>query len=84
MKLHLAKSPCWPPYGIIQETDDGRELWDCDCASGSVEQTLAFAAEEYPGVPVLGFGDPDHYSNRKRPRSAARADDETAHDRCEG
>lgn len=66
-RIHLAKSPCWPPYGIIVEYDDGRELWDCDCASGSEEQTLTFATEQYPGRKILGFDHPKHYGNRKKP-----------------
>lgn len=63
-KLEIAKSPCWPPYGIIVTIGD-KELWDCDCASGSEEQTLALAAEQYPGMEVIMFDDPRHYSKRK-------------------
>lgn len=60
-KVQLAKSPCYPPYAVVVGEE---ELWDCDCASGSIEQTLAFAAEQYPGVEVIGFDDPRHYSHR--------------------
>jgi hypothetical protein len=41
------------------------ELWDCDCASGSEEQTLALAAEQYPNEEVVMWSDPRHYSVRK-------------------
>lgn len=63
--LQLAVTPCWPPYGIVV-TYPGREreLWDGDCASGSIADTLALAAEVYPGVEVIGFDDPRHYSQR--------------------
>lgn len=61
MKVQLAKSPCYPPYGVVVGDN---ELWDCDCAASSVEQTLALAAEQYPGVQVIQFDDPRHYSHR--------------------
>lgn len=62
-KLHIARSPCYPPYGIIVE-DGGKELWDCDCAASTEEQALAAAREQYPGEEVLMWDDPDHYSQR--------------------
>ena len=62
IKLQIAKSPCYPPYAVVVGED---ELWDCDCASGSVEQTLAWAAEKYPGGEVIMWDDPRHYSQRK-------------------
>lgn len=61
MKLQLAKSPCYPPYGVVIGES---ELWDCDCAAPSIEAALALAAEIYPGVEVIGFNDPRHYSNQ--------------------
>ena len=61
VKLQIAKSPCIPMYGIVVGDD---ELWDCDCASDSQKETLEIAAEQYPGVEVILFGDPRHYSQR--------------------
>ena len=60
--IQIAKSPCYPPYGVVVGPD---ELWDCDCASGSEEQTLALAAEQYPNEEVVMWSDPRHYSVRK-------------------
>lgn len=62
MKIQLAKSPCYPPYSVVV---GDKELWDSDCASDSIEQTLSFAAEQYSGQEVIGFDDPRHYSNFK-------------------
>jgi hypothetical protein len=64
MKIQLAKSPCWPPYSVVVTDAHGRELWDWDCASSSVEDTLALAAQQYPGEEVIGFDDPRHYSQQ--------------------
>ena len=64
IRLHLAKSPCWPPYGIVCEYADGRELWDCDCAAGTPEDVLAHAKQRWPRRKVVGFDDPRHYSKR--------------------
>lgn len=65
-RLHIAKSPCYPTHGIIVEYEDGRELWDSGCASGSQERTLELAAEGWPGQEILGFDHPEHYSNRPK------------------
>lgn len=61
IKVQLAKSPCYPPYAVVVGE---KELWDCDCASDSIERTLELAAAQYPGVEVLGFDDSRHYSQR--------------------
>lgn len=61
MKVQMTKSPCYPPYAVVVGE---KELWDWDCASSSVERTLELAAEKYPGVEVIGFDDPRHYSQR--------------------
>lgn len=63
MKFELAKSPCYPPYGVIV-TRDGKELWDSDCAAGSIEDVRVLFAEEHPGEELLEFDDPRHYSNK--------------------
>lgn len=62
MKVQIAKAPCSPSYSVVV---GDAELWDCDCASDSLEGTLALAAEEYPGEEVIMFDDPRHYSQRK-------------------
>jgi len=64
VRVHIAKSPCYPTHGVIVEYDDGRELWDCDCASGAEEITLAAAKAEYPDREILMWDHPEHYSNR--------------------
>ena len=61
--IHIAKSPCWPPYGVIVEYTDGRELWDC--ASGTEADALGQARREYPRRKVLMWDSKKHYSNRK-------------------
>lgn len=61
--IHIAKSPCWPPYGVIVEYTDGREVWDC--ASGTESDALEQAKQEYPSRKVLLWDNPNHYSNRK-------------------
>lgn len=61
MKVQMTKSPCYPPYAVVVGE---KKLWDCDCASSSAERTLELAAEKYPGVEVIGFDDPRHYSQR--------------------
>lgn len=61
MKIQIAMSPCIPRYGIVVGEE---ELWDCDCASNSREDTLRLAAEQYPDERVILFDDPDHYSNQ--------------------
>lgn len=65
VRVHIAKSPCYPPFGVICEYDDGKELWDCDCASDNEAVTLQAATEEYD-VPVTMWDDPEHYSNRSK------------------
>jgi hypothetical protein len=65
VNVHIAKSPCYPPYGVIVEYDDGQELWDCDCASNLEEVTIEAAREEYPEHELLMWDHPLHYSNRK-------------------
>jgi len=62
--IHIAKSPCYPPYGISVEYTDGREFWDCACAASTEEQALAHAKEQYPRRKVLMWDNPKHYSNR--------------------
>ncbi len=61
MKLQLAKSPCSPSYGVLVGDN---ELWDGDCASDSIETTLALIAEVYPGQPVIMFDNALHYSQQ--------------------
>jgi hypothetical protein len=63
--IHIAKNPSYPPYGIVVEYADGRELWDADCAASTEEQALARAKEEHPRRNVLMWDNPKHYSNRK-------------------
>lgn len=63
--IHIAKSPCWPPYGIVVEYTDGRVLWDCDCAAGAESDALDRAKQEYPRRKVLMWDNPLHYSNKK-------------------
>ena len=62
--LHIAKSPCWPPYGLVVEYADGRQLWDCDCAAGTEADVLAAAKQEYPRRKVRMWDHPKHYSKR--------------------
>ena len=62
--LHIAKTPCYPPYGILVRYTDGRELWDCDCAGATEQDVLEAAKELYPRRKVLMWSDPKHYSNR--------------------
>lgn len=62
--LHIAKNPSYPPYGIVAEYDDGRELWDCDCSANTEAQVLACAKQQYPRRKVLMWDNPRHYSNR--------------------
>ncbi len=64
VRLHIAKSPCYPPYGIVAEYADGRELWDGDCAASTEAQALLFAKERYPRRKVLMWDNPRHYSQR--------------------
>ena len=66
INIHIAKSPCYPTYGIVCEFDDGREPWDCDCATDSEEATLELAKEQYPDYEVLMWDNPLHYSKRKK------------------
>ena len=63
--IHIAKTPCWPPYGIVVQFADGRELWDCDCAGSTEADVLALAKREYPRRKVLMWDNPKHYSNKK-------------------
>lgn len=62
-RLHIAKSPCMPTHGIVVEYEDGRELWDCDCASDSEEKTLELVRQEWPEHEVVMWDNPLHYSN---------------------
>ena len=64
VRVHIAKSPCYPQFGISVEYTDGRALWDTDCASNCEATTLAAAALAYPDHPVTLWDDPAHYSNR--------------------
>lgn len=66
-KLQIAKFPCYPPYAVLVGED---ELADMDTASGSQERTLQLAAERYPGLPVILWDDPGHYSQRRDVASA--------------
>jgi len=66
-KLEIALSPCYPSHGIIVTMENGWELWDCDCASGSEEVTLSLAKEQYTRRKVIMWNDPRHYSHRKKP-----------------
>lgn len=66
VRIHIAMNPSSPRYGIIVEYDDGRELWDWDCASMREEETLALAREAYPDWNVTMWDDPHHYSQRRR------------------
>lgn len=68
MKIQLAKSPCYPPYGVVV-TINGEELWDCDCAAGSIEDVRAAVAELYPGEELIEFDDPRHYSQTRKEKS---------------
>lgn len=64
VRVHIAKNNCYPQYGIICEYDNGQELWDCDCASQSEENTLKAAKAAYPGYEIIMWDNPMHYSNR--------------------
>lgn len=64
--IQIAKSPCYPHYGIVVCYADGRELWDCDCASATEADTLAKAKQTYPRRKVLMWDNPQHYSNKKQ------------------
>jgi len=59
-RVHIARNPSYPLYGVIVEYDDGQMLWDL----GAMRQadTLAAAAIAYPGHDVTLWDDPDHYS----------------------
>ena len=57
MKIELCENPSYPRYSVLV---DG--LWDCDCASMSLEKTIAAAGDAYPGEDIIGFDDPRHYS----------------------
>ena len=61
--IHIAKSPCYPHYGVVVQYSDGRELWDCDCAGSTEADVLAKAEQAYPRRKVLMWGNPRHYSN---------------------
>jgi 1,2-phenylacetyl-CoA epoxidase PaaB subunit len=63
--IHIAKNPSYPPYGVIVEYTDGRELWDGDCAASTEEQALAHAKEQHPRRKVLMWDNPKHYGTRK-------------------
>ena len=63
--IHIAKSPCYPPYGVVVQYADGRELWDSDCASSSEAEVLKEAKRAYPRRKVLMWDNPRHYSSRK-------------------
>lgn len=63
MKIQIAKSPCYPPYGVVVGE---QELWDCDCASGTEQGALELAKEQYPEEEVIMWDDPRHYSNQPR------------------
>lgn len=62
--IHIAKSPCYPRFGIVVYYADGRELWDCECAGSTESDVLAKAKEAYPRRKVLLWDNPRHYSNK--------------------
>lgn len=66
VRLHIAKSSCYPTHGIICEYDNGHEAWDCDCAADSEEVALGLAAECWPDYEVVLWDNPLHYSHRRK------------------
>lgn len=65
VRVMIARNPSYPRYGVIAVYADGRELWDCDCASNREADTLAAAAIAYPDHPILLWDHPDHYCQVK-------------------
>lgn len=61
MKIQIAKSPCYPPYGVVVGE---QELWCCDCAGSSIEDVMEKVDEIYGDEEVIMFDDPRHYSNQ--------------------
>lgn len=63
MLVQLARSPCYPRYSVVVGE---AELWDCDCATNNIHDTLELASQYYPNTKIIMFDDPEHYSNRSR------------------
>lgn len=64
VRIHIAKGPSYPTYGIIVEYSNGEQLWDCDCFAPTEAEALKLARREYPRRKIVMWNSPDHYSNR--------------------